>query len=64
MEKENLQTASGQHYLDKDFSVEPNFKLWTTKGARFVANQRLKQTNNLSSYALGFMPGYLAMQDC
>jgi hypothetical protein len=59
MEKENLQTSSGQHYLDKDFSVELNFKLWTTKGARFVASHRLKQTNKLSSYALGFMSGYL-----
>lgn len=28
---EEIQTTSGQHYLDKDFSVELNYKFWTTK---------------------------------
>lgn len=54
-----LKTTSGQPYLDKDFSVELNFKFWTTKGARFVASHRLKSINKLSSYSLGFLSAYL-----
>ncbi|WP_178984689.1 SLATT domain-containing protein [Winogradskyella helgolandensis] len=54
-----LETTSGQQYLDKDFSVELNFKFWTTKGARFVASHRLKSINRLSSYSLGFLSAYL-----
>lgn len=54
-----LETTSGQHYLNKDFSVELNFKFWTTKGARFVASHRLKSINKLSSYSLGFLSAYL-----
>ena len=54
-----LQTTSGQMYLDKDFSVELNFKLWTTKGARFVASQRLKTKSKLSSYCMGFLSSYM-----
>jgi len=54
-----LQTSSGQLYLDKDFSVELNFKFWTTKGARFTASSRLKKTNKLSSYSIGFLSGYM-----
>ncbi|WP_289039092.1 SLATT domain-containing protein [uncultured Zobellia sp.] len=54
-----LETTSGQQYLDKDFSVELNFKFWTTKGARFVASHRLKSVNKLSSYSLGFLSAYL-----
>ena len=56
---EELETTSGQKYLDKDFSVELNFKFWTTKGARFVASHRLKSINKLSSYSLGFLSAYL-----
>jgi len=37
VQKNEIQSSSGQLYLDKDFSVELNFKLWTTKGARFKA---------------------------
>lgn len=58
-ENKSLQTTSGQLYLDKDFSVELNFKLWTTKGARFTASSRLKTTNKLSSYSIGFLSGYM-----
>lgn len=61
MPKDNntLQTTSGQHYLDKDFSTELNYKLWTTKGARFSASHRLKKLNKLSSYSIGFLSAYL-----
>ncbi|MCF3110916.1 SLATT domain-containing protein [Niabella sp. CC-SYL272] len=56
---EDIKTTSGQLYLDKDFSVELNYKFWTTKGARFVASHRLKKMNRLSSYSIGFLSGYL-----
>lgn len=58
-ENKTLQTTSGQLYLDKDFSVELNFKFWTTKGARFTASSRLKAINKLSSYSIGFLSGYM-----
>lgn len=54
-----LKTTSGQMYLDKDFSVELNYKFWTTKGARFIASHRLKLINKLSSYSVGFLSAYL-----
>lgn len=56
---QNIKTTSGQLYLDKDFSVELNFKLWSTKGARFVASHRMKIINRLSSYSIGFLSAYL-----
>lgn len=54
-----IETSSGQLYLDKDFSVELNFKFWTTKGARFFASDRLNTINKLSSYSIGFLSAYL-----
>ena len=54
-----LKTTSGQAYLDKDFGVELNYKLWTTKGSRFVASKRLKTINKLSSYSIGFLSAYV-----
>ena len=56
---EKLGTTSGQHYLDKDFSAELNYKFWTTKGARFLASHRLKTINKLSLYSIGFLSTYL-----
>lgn len=54
-----IETTSGQMYLNKDFSVELNYKFWTTKGARFIASDRLKSMNKLSSYSVGFLSAYL-----
>lgn len=54
-----LETTSGQAYLNKDFGVELNYKLWTTKGSRFVASKRLKTINKLSSYSIGFLSAYV-----
>lgn len=58
-ENNSLQTTSGQSYLDKDFSTELNYKLWTTKGARFAASDRLKKHNRLSANSLGYLSAYL-----
>jgi hypothetical protein len=54
-------TTSGQMYLDKDFSVELNYKLWVTKGSRFVASDRLKTVSKLSSTSLGFLSSYMIL---
>ncbi|MBA5791557.1 SLATT domain-containing protein [Flavobacterium sp. xlx-214] len=59
MTKSTTETTSGQLYLNKDFSVELNYKFWTTKGARFTASSRLKKINRLSSYSIGFLSGYM-----
>lgn len=59
MTKNTIETTSGQLYLNKDFSVELNYKFWTTKGARFTASSRLKKINKLSSYSIGFLSGYM-----
>ena len=54
-----IKTTSDQMYLDNDFSVELNYKFWTTKGTRFIASERLKSINKLSSYSVGFLSAYL-----
>lgn len=46
-------------YLKKDFGVELNFKLWTTKGARFAASDRNKKLNSLSYQTIGYLSVYL-----
>lgn len=46
-------------YLKKDFGVELNFKLWTTKGARFAANERNNKMNSLSYRTIGYLSAYL-----
>lgn len=59
IDRKELKTTSGKDYLDKDFSAELNYKLWTTKGARFTASRRLKESSKLSSYAIGFLTAYI-----
>ena len=51
--------ASTPPYLKKDFGVELNFKLWTTKGARFAASDRNKKLNSLSYQTIGYLSAYL-----
>ncbi|AXG74092.1 SLATT domain-containing protein [Flavobacterium arcticum] len=46
-------------YLKKDFGVELNYKLWTTKGARFSASRRNKIQHELSSRTLAYLSAYL-----
>lgn len=46
-------------YLKKDFGVELNYKLWTTKGARFSASHRNRVKNSLSSQTIGYLSAYL-----
>lgn len=46
-------------YLLKDFEVELNYKLWSTKGTRFSASYRNYILNKLSSKSIGFLSAYL-----
>lgn len=46
-------------YLKKDFGVELNYKLWTTKGARFLASERNQKANNLYVRTIGYLSAYL-----
>lgn len=42
-------------YLLKEFETEPNFKLWTTKGARFTASYHTETQQRLSGLCLGYL---------
>lgn len=55
----NNETSSGKHYLTGDYSRELNYKLWSTKGARFIASQRLSTLDKLSVVSVSFMSIYL-----
>lgn len=46
-------------YLKKDFGVELNYKMWTTKGSRFSASHRNRIMNDLSSKTIGYLSAYL-----
>ncbi len=46
-------------YLLKDFEVELNYKLWTTKGARFSASRRNQILHRLSGQCIGYLSAYL-----
>lgn len=46
-------------YLQKDFEVELNYKLWSTKGARFAASHRNEALHRLSGQCVGYLSAYL-----
>lgn len=47
-------------YLLKDnFDQELNYKLWSTKGARFEASTRNINQKKLSTHSVGFLSAYL-----
>lgn len=46
-------------YLQKDFEVELNYKLWSTKGARFAASHRNETLHRLSGQCVGYLSAYL-----
>ncbi|WP_111709092.1 SLATT domain-containing protein [Lutibacter citreus] len=59
MEKNKNQLASPKEYLEKSFLEELNYKIWSTKGARFNADKRLKIKANLSNISLAILSAYL-----
>lgn len=57
MEKKDKRTY--QDYIDKTFLEELNYKIWSTKGARFQAHERLTQTAKLSYICSSLLSAYL-----
>lgn len=46
-------------YLDKTYLEELNYKIWSTKGARFNANKRLLKVSRLSNLCTSLFSVYL-----
>jgi len=46
-------------YLLKEFETELNYKLWSTKGARFAAGHRTETLQRLSGQCVGYLSAYL-----
>lgn len=44
---------------NNSYEEELNYKVWSTKGARFNASHRNQTLNNLSSKAIGYLSAYL-----
>lgn len=47
------------YLLTGDYEKELNYKLWTTKGARFAASHRNYILHKLSSQSIGYLSAYL-----
>jgi len=57
---ENSKASTQPPYLvNNSWEQEINYKLWVTKGARFVSARRCEQCNRGSQLALTFLSGYL-----
>ncbi|GAB2612123.1 hypothetical protein GCM10026987_07210 [Belliella aquatica] len=52
-------TKSYLDYLDKTYLEELNYKIWSTKGARFHASQRLLKISQLSNLCTSLFSVYL-----
>ncbi len=46
-------------HLEKTFLEELSYKLWITKGSRFIANKRLLTQANLSNISIALLSSYL-----
>jgi hypothetical protein len=57
-EKKGIFTGS-KEYLEKSFLEEINYKIWSTKGARFEADKRLTRISNMSNISFSIMSAYL-----
>lgn len=55
---ESIFTGS-KSYLEKSFLEELNYKIWSTKGARFEADKRLKIISRMSNISLSILSAYL-----
>ena len=49
----------GKEHLDKDFLEELKHKIWSTKGARFNADTRLKSLSKISNLCTSILSVYL-----
>jgi len=46
-------------YVTGDFDKELNYKLWSTKHSRYIANRRLKLKHRSSTRAISYLSAYL-----
>ncbi len=51
--------SQGKSHLDKDFLEELKHKLWSTRGSRLRASERLKTKEKYSVLSLSFLTAYL-----
>ncbi|RMZ58820.1 SLATT domain-containing protein [Chryseobacterium nematophagum] len=51
--------ANSKEYLEKSFLEELNYKIWSTKGARFEADKRLTIISKTSNISLSILSAYL-----
>ncbi|MGE8514129.1 MAG: SLATT domain-containing protein [Chryseobacterium culicis] len=51
--------AGSKQYLEKSFLEELNYKIWSTKGARFEADNRLTKISKMSNISLSILSAYL-----
>lgn len=57
-EKKTIFSGS-KEYLEKSFLEELNYKIWSTKGARFEADKRLGRKFKLSNLTFSILSAYL-----
>lgn len=51
--------TGSKEYLEKSFLEELNYKIWSTKGARFEADKRLTTISKMSNISFSIMSAYL-----
>lgn len=54
-----FEKSKGKSHLDKDFLEELKHKLWSTRGSRFRASERLKTKSKYSLLSISFLSAYL-----
>ena len=57
--KENKDKEAPNDYLSKGFLEELNYKMWSTKGARFNCDKRLRTKGKASNVGLAIISAYL-----
>lgn len=55
----SFEKSKGKSHLDKEFLEELKHKLWSTKGSRFRASERLKIKNKYSFLSISILSAYL-----
>ena len=59
MKKKNEENDALGDYLSKSFFEELNYKMWSTKGARFNCDKRLRTKGKTSNVGLAIISAYL-----
>lgn len=59
MKSSKIDSDAPGNYLSKSFLEELNFKMWSTKGARFNCDKRLRTKGKASNVGLAIISAYL-----